>query len=496
MTHEEFENILQNGEGHKTEFKRTPSQLDRDIVGFANASGGDIFIGVSDDGEIEESPIDESLKSHIRQIADNCNPPVEINMEEWEGLLIVHVQEGWMKPHRFSSGFYLRNGATTQRLSREEISKILGIEGKLRFDEIMVPRFDFYTHFDKAKYDRIVRMGELQTGSDIDTTLSNLHVAERQNGELIFNNTGVLFFARNLADFYYHTGIDCVLYEGPERDQVIAKRSNNEDILSAIDGAMNFIKENIPVINDLPEQHEVGNEFGVPYSAIREALVNAVAHRNYFDKGMSTKIEIFNDSLEISSPGGLPAGLPSEEFGIATELRNPAIAELLQTIGYMECDGGGIRKIQQKVQGAGLPPVQFEYNGAFAVHMHLPVQRKTRPKTTPAAQEVKKPARKKVPPKEKLSISKFKSGQFKDGFGKEFDYTGEQLERKITLLEQIVRGDPIDYESIQESFDVSRKTIKRDLKALKEDNLIVFEGAPKTGKYVLTKEGKESLEKL
>ncbi len=162
----------------------------------------------------------------------------------------------------------------------------------------------------------------------------------------------------------------------------------------------------------------------------------------------------------------------------------------------MECSGDGIRKIQQKVQGAGLPPVQFDYNGTFTVHMHLPVQKKARPKTAPAKKVVQKPAREKTAPEGKLSVSKLKTKQFKEQFGEKFGYTGEPLDRKIAILEQIIREDPIDYDALQESFDVSKKTVKRDLKSLKEDNLIIFEGSPKTGKYILTTSGRQVMEKL
>ncbi|HKJ67484.1 MAG TPA: ATP-binding protein [bacterium] len=501
MTEKELEQVLQEGQGHKVEFKRTPSKLDRDIVGFANAAGGRIFIGIDNNGFVEGVDIDDNLKSHIRQIAENCHPPVEVTLEEWENVLIVHVREGWMKPHRFSAGYYLRNGLTSQRLTREELLRILQIEGKIRFDEVMLPHFDFYTHFDKAKFDRVARMAEIPAGTDIDTILQNLHVAEAQNGQLLFNNTGVLFFARNLAEFYYHTAIDCVLYEGRERNRVLAKRSNNEDILSAIDGALDFIKENVQVKDTVSDAPGESGAPALPYRAMREVIVNAVTHRNYFEKGLNTKIEIFDDRILVTNPGGLPAGLSEEQFGIGSQHRNPNIADLMRKIGYMSGTGRGIRKIQQQFQKAGLPPVQFEFNQNFTVRMQTPIPVITQREpaapeepaapSTPAPPRRKKPAPEAAPPEPSTTRS-----DFSERFGEKFGLTGEPLERKIAILDQVIKGQSLDYDAIEGHFDVSHKTIKRDLKALKDLDLIEFVGAPKTGKYVLTEHGRKVIEKL
>ncbi len=501
MTSKELELILQAGQGHKVEFKRSPSKLDRDIVGFANAAGGRIFIGIDNTGMVEGVDIDDSLKSHITQIAENCNPPVQVTLEEWENILIVHVQEGWMKPHRFSAGYYLRNGATSQRLTRNELLRILRLEGKIRFDEIMVPHFDFYTHFDKAKYDRVARMADIPPGTDMDTILQGLHVAEEQNGQLLFNNTGVLFFSRNLADFYYHTAVDCVLYEGTERNRVLAKRSNNEDILSAIDGALDFIKENVRVQDEPSDTPGETGATALPYQAMREVIVNAVTHRNYFEKGMNTKIELFDDRILVTTPGGLPGGMSEDQFGIGIQHRNPNIAGLMKKIGYMTATGSGIRTIQQQFQKAGLPPVQFDFNQTFAVRMQTPVpvvtQREPAPPKKPLAPPPPKRRKRKEPVTESgAAKQKVRSEGFSERFGEEFGLIGDPLERKIAILDQVVKGQTLDYDMLEDRFDVSHKTIKRDLKALKEMALITFVGAPKTGKYVLTQHGTRVIEEL
>ncbi|MEJ2050819.1 MAG: ATP-binding protein [Calditrichota bacterium] len=499
MTHEEFQIILQTGEGHKVEFKRSPSNLDREIVAFANAAGGRILIGVDDSGEAPGIAIDEHLKSHIIQMAKNCIPPVHVTLEEWEEILIVTVQEGWMKPHRFSSGYYLRNGATSQRLEREEILHILNVEGRIRFDRLFIPRFDFYTHFDKMKYDRVLRMADLSHTADIDRTLEELHAAEKQEGRLIFNNTGILFFARNLADFYYHTAIDCVLYEGIDRSQVIAKRSSNADLITAVDDTLSFLKENLRIYDDEVEK----TPKGIPYHALKELVVNAVAHRNYFEKGGNVRVEIFDDRVIISNPGGLPAGLPEESFGERSEQRNPNLAELLKLIGYSETTGHGIPRVRERIKEAGLPPVEFEFGDQFQASIRLPHST-----TSYNAEPVKGPSHEKQPVLQNIDPPDNDSGSqeglspddlgdgFRHLFGEKYSLQGDPLDRKIAILQQVVAEEHLDYEGLKARFQVSQKTLKRDLTALKNLDLIVFTGAPKTGKYELTTEGERLFREL
>jgi len=498
MTNEEFQVILQTGEGHKVEFKRTPSNLDREIVAFANAAGGRIFIGVDDSGEVPGVAVDDHLKAHILQMAKNCTPPVKATLEEWNGILILTVREGEMKPHRFSAGYYLRNGAASQRLDREEILRILSLEGKLRFDELYIPRFDFYTHFDKMKYDRVLRMANLDHSSDIDSMLRRLHTAEKQDGRLLFNNTGVLFFARNLADFYYHTAVDCVLYEGTDRSRVIAKRSSNGDLVAAVDETMDFLKENLRIYDDEAE----ATPDGLPYHALKELVVNAVAHRDYFQKGVNTKVEIFDDRVFLSSPGGLPAGVPAESFGERRERRNPNIYELLSLIGYTQTGGGGIRQVRERMEQAGLPPVRFEFDDLFQVTIRIPESTGGAPSgvTGRPADQVAPDVPESEPSAEPATLQQVTPGDldkaFRHLFGEKYELRGDQLDRKVDILQQVVAGKHLDYDVLKERYGVSQKTLKRDLTALKKQDLITFTGAPKTGKYVLTDEGERILREL
>jgi ATP-dependent DNA helicase RecG len=143
MTEEEFELMLKEGEGYRIEFKEALSHLDREIVAFANSSGGKILLGVDDIGIIKRIKITNSLKSQIQDIANNCDPPIDILIRERQNVLIIGVLEGKDKLYKCSSGFYIRTGSNSQKLSRNEILQFVKAEGKVRFDEMIVRNF-FY----------------------------------------------------------------------------------------------------------------------------------------------------------------------------------------------------------------------------------------------------------------------------------------------------------------------------------------------------------------
>ncbi len=107
--------------------------------------------------------------------------------------------------------------------------------------------------------------------------------------------------------------------------------------------------------------------YELPLDALREAVINAVVHRDYFLDGSHTGFEIFDDRVEISNPGGLPRGLSEKEFGKRAVRRNPLVASLLHRIDFVENMGTGINKIRTLIKKAGLPQPRFEFGDFYTV---------------------------------------------------------------------------------------------------------------------------------
>jgi len=152
----EIQLVLQEGEGYRIEFKERLSNLDREMVAFANASGGRVYIGITDEGEVKGVNITNELKSHIQDIANNCDPPVKIFLQTFENVMIVEVREGTDKPYKCASGFYNRIGPNAQKMSRNEIVGFLKSEGKIRFDELVNQNFR-EEDFSNVKFNRFLK---------------------------------------------------------------------------------------------------------------------------------------------------------------------------------------------------------------------------------------------------------------------------------------------------------------------------------------------------
>jgi ATP-dependent DNA helicase RecG len=479
MTEKELHLVLEEGEGYRIEFKETFSGLDKEMAAFANASGGRIFLGISDDNKITGVRNSNKLKSQVQDIANNCQPPIRITIDEYKDILILTVREGEDKPYKCSSGFYTRVGPNSQKLSRNEIVDFFKSEGKIRYDELFQVKFDYETHFDTGKFDRFQRLAGISRVMDAIDIMSNLGIAEKQEGKIIFNNTGIFFFAKNLQDIYYHTAVVCALYKGNEKVDVLDRRDFNEDIIGNIDGAMNFLKQYIPVRYEMtgePRRREIPE---IPYEALREAVINAVAHRDYFEKGSNIMVEMFDDRIEISNFGGLVKSLKPEDFGKKSVLRNPNIANLLHRIGYIEKMGTGINKMQRAMKNAGLQPIQFEFSNFFTAIFNRPVTIKNGAENgAVSGKNVDMKAFKKIE-KEILNGAVF--GAVKEA-------TIKRLQKVLYALDEMSF---LKISHLVVKSGIPRRTLQRDLALLKENRLVVFKGSPKTGGYVLTEKGKK-----
>ncbi|MCK4767320.1 MAG: putative DNA binding domain-containing protein, partial [Desulfobacula sp.] len=362
MNPKELKQIIEEGEGYLVEFKKKAANIDKEMVSFANGSGGRIFIGITDNGELKGIKITNKLKSQIQDIANNCDPAIKIILKEENKILVVHVRSGEDKPYCCSSGFYTRIGANAQKMTRNQIIEFFQSEGKIRYDELTNIDFNYNKDFDKKKLTHFLQLSNISLVVPVPAILQNLGVAQKQGGKVIFNNTGILFFAKNLENIYRHTTITCALFKGKDKANILDRKDFNADLVSSVDNAMLFLKQHIPVryeFDGSPKRIEIPQ---IPFEALREAVINAVCHRNYFEKGANIMIAIFDDRVEISSPGGLVKGLNKKNFGKKSVLRNANIANLFHRMGYIEKMGTGIIRMQRLMKEADLEPIQFEFD--------------------------------------------------------------------------------------------------------------------------------------
>ena len=474
MRSDELRLILEEGEGYRIEFKEGLSNLDREMTAFANSGGGRVFLGITDDKQVKGIRITNRLKSEIQDTARNCDPPVKVLFDVSGSVLIVNVREGTDKPYRCASGFYTRVGPSSQKMRRDEIVEFFRTEGKIRWDDLINLKFDYRKHFDPRKLDRFLHLAGISRVTNIPAILVNLGVAEKQEGKVIFNNAGILFFARHLDDVYRHTAVTCALYKGREKVDVLDRKDYNEDIVSNVDLTMNFLKQYIPVRYEMtgePQRREIPE---IPFEALREAVINAVCHRDYFERGSNVMVEMFDDRIEITSFGGLPRGMKPSDLGKKSVLRNPTLAGLLNRIHYIEKMGTGIRKIRLALRSAHVPQVRFECTGFFTAVFPRPGA-----------------ARRTVADEAGGAISGATNGAvFGAVFGAVKPSTLHRVMRILGALRETGMTNAI---VLQEQIGIPRRTLQRDLARLVKYQLVEFQGAAKTGAYVLTAKGKSLL---
>ncbi|HET54502.1 MAG TPA: DeoR family transcriptional regulator, partial [Ignavibacteria bacterium] len=220
-----------------------------------------------------------------------------------------------------------------------------------------------------------------------------------------------------------------------------------------IESAINFVKQNLKKRFEIDRETRRKEVLEIPEPAIREAIINAIVHRDYFVKGANVTVEIFNDRLMITNPGGLPKGFPENEFGNISLSRNPTIASLLLRAKYIEKMGTGINRIKSAFKKENLPDPIFEYNTFFKVI--------------------------------------FKRKDIVFAFQKKFDVNKVLAERMTNILTILYRDKNIDIKEVAEIHNVSDRTIRNDLKKLFDLELVLTTGKSKSKKYFITIKGED-----
>ena len=192
----------------------------------------------------------------------------------------------------------------------------------------------------------------------------NTEAAERAGGKLLFRNAGVLFFAKNVRHFFPQAYITCLLAKGTDKVHILDRKDFDGGIVADIEDAMRFIERNTRTAYRI-ERLQRENIPEYPMKALREAITNAVMHRDWFVEGANVFVEIYTDRIEVVSPGGLPRGMTLADLGRKSVRRNALIADLLHRIDFIEKAGTGIKRIRDEAREQGCPEPVFENNGFF-----------------------------------------------------------------------------------------------------------------------------------
>ncbi len=366
MKQKDLKLIIKEGEGLAVEFKAkyTP-KIDRDIVAFSNSKGGMLILGVDDDGKVVGEKLTNEMKAEIISIARNCDPAIHIKRIQQIGkIVIVEITEGDEKPYSSSSGYFRRLDAVTQKMVQKEVRMMFRQTVDMAFEDLQRKDFSL-SDISLAKVKAFLQEAE----TSLKVTKVNLHSFLSSLGvykDGIVNNAGILLFAAKINQFIFHSETILAAFKGTETTHVYDRKDVRDDLLTQLNESIAFLKKHLNIRSEIREFNRY-DIYEIPMDALREAVVNALVHRDYSMRGTSVYVRVFDDRVEIENPGGLPSGFPKSQFGKASFRRNPIVADLFHRMHKVERMGTGIKKIKDLIKAAKLKEPLFEYDAFFKV---------------------------------------------------------------------------------------------------------------------------------
>ncbi len=384
MDTNELKKLVELGESETLEFKKSLAEQANALktaAAFANSHGGWILFGVKPDNSIIGVDIGVNTLENLAEAFHQQTDPIiypSINTVAIDGrtVIAVRVPAGTDKPYTYKGVAYKLVGRTTQQLSRSEYERMLldrhtnGYETLpaigARWEELEQKSLE---SFIAARAPRTQRAW--QSGADIIDRAVTEKLATRSAEGVAPTIAGALAFCAIPQSINPSWGITALMFRGREfqRDALLLRQDLTGSASALIDAAVAFVARSIrtfPVFPPGQVQRVDLTEYDL--AAVREAVANAVAHRDY-RANEPIQIRLFDDRLEIQSPGPLPSDLTIARIlaGGATRARNPILAQILLENGYMEQAGFGVVFICQKMEKLGAPTPDFESGSAHFV---------------------------------------------------------------------------------------------------------------------------------
>ena len=449
----DLEARIAEGENMNLEFKETlppdSKKWAKTVVAFANGSGGTLLIGVSNDGRIVGVPEEEvygMCDGVIDAISNICHPQISVfhSIEAIDGKAVIafDVYPGAYRPYHVRSegevdGVYVRIDATTRHDDPHMLHE-LKLQGAGRtFDSLICPDMAVTSKNTSHICGSLSKVKDRQI---TETDLMNWGVIRSREGRLESTNAYALLLNENP---FASAEVRCAVFDDDAGLLFVDQGDYTGSICDQVENACSFVFKNLRLSGKVEGIHRV-DRYEIPESAIREAIINAVVHRSYAYDVMSISVALYNDRLEVTSPGGVYGSLGLESVMAGRSIRrNPIIARAFRMAGYSEGWSTGIRSIASSCKEYGLPDPKFIDNGLdFKVVLYKKVH---------------------------------------DG------NSSQSFDLKEGIMKCMEGNDQLRIKDLAESCDVSEKTIKRYIRDLKDEGMIHREGNAKSGRWIVNR---------
>ena len=340
-------------ETENIEFKRELNEsLKKELIAFANTYGGEIYVGVDDDGEIVGlSNAKQDLESISNLIRDSIKPDlslitsVKIIVFEEKEIIKIEVLKGTKRPYHLvskglkPSGVFVRHGITSAPATEESIRQMIMESDGVIFEKTRCVNQDLTFKYANNIFEE----------KSVKFEKSNQRTLGLINEDGYYTNLGLL-----LSDQCQHS-IKCAIYDGKTKLDFRDRREFTGTLLKQLDESYDYINLQNKIESSFKGLNRIDRS-DYPFYAVREALINSVVHRDYGFSG-STLIHIFDDRIEFVSVGGLVAGLTLNDIILGiSESRNKNLATCFYRLKLIESYGTGIQRIYESYSGYSIEP--------------------------------------------------------------------------------------------------------------------------------------------
>ncbi|MDD5451999.1 MAG: helix-turn-helix domain-containing protein [Desulfovibrionales bacterium] len=452
MKQKSFEKIAIPTEGEAVELKESVGEwkeIVKTCAAFATAHGGRIFIGVADNGQPVGVQIGKgTLEDLTNKIVQNTNPKtvpaVAIIQRKGKIVITLDVPENPAKPVYAFDKPLRRSGRTNQTLSPAEAADLYFATRGITWDETILDEAslqDINVEKVRSFLGRARNERRLNAGADTpaDQVLRQLNLIRDKKTTI----AAILLFGKEPERLMPQSALRCARFKGDDTVHFLDMKVIEGSVIDQVEEAMAFVRRNTSMAVKIEGKPERTEQWEYPLDAVREAITNAVCHRDYADSG-NVQVRIFDHGLEVWNPGTLPAGLTVDDLrrNHESKPRNKLIARMFFLIRYIEQFGTGTGRMIEECRMAGIPEPEFESRGgSFRVVFRktIPVERR-------------------------------------------FAEAGLN-ERQLKALSLIAERGQITLSEFAQLMKMPKRTLQRDIQGLLKKGLLVKRGTGKTTRY-------------
>jgi ATP-dependent DNA helicase RecG len=373
LTETDILDLIRQGENSSLEFKTSElraESLAKEIVAFANRDGGMILLGVADNGMIQGLSEEKKYEEWVANIArhnviPSVCPEFSTACVAEKKIGVIFIPKGKDKPYQTGDGKYLiRVGSTNRIATQQELLRLFQASGTFHYDLTPVPRTGM-TDLNFSRLDNYFRRYEIDFSNESEEQkrilLENIDILTKSGETTV---AGLLIFGVNPSRYLSQNGISFACFRGKTlNEELINKQLIDGNLDYQVDTGLAVIKNHLLIPSKISGTKREDTRYIYPDKVFRELLTNAVVHRNYSIAGSKIRVFLFDDRLEVISPGRLPNAVTIEKlrFGVSFAI-NPVIVKFMENLRYVDQLGRGLPMVCQEAVRNG-KTVQFKEIG-------------------------------------------------------------------------------------------------------------------------------------